>query len=158
MFLLFLFLQKRTEVVKLSAGPRGIQINGVQVVCMCVSLCILGLGTRGRTRPKRKSGEFTDPSATASHCQDSDLQCGHRSPGELIDVTAFPWGLADVIHQKLEFGKVSALHTQSPEPEVGGTWIFPPSDSQPVFSPSQAAALPFRSPNPSSSCAPYLRR
>ena len=57
-------------------------------------------------------------------------------------------GVADVSHQKLEGGKVSALHTQSPEPEVGGTWIFPPSDSQPVFSPSQAAALPFRSPNP----------
>ena len=97
----FLLLQKRTGIVKLGAGPRGIQISGVQVVCTCVSMCILGLGTRGRTRPKRKSGKFTDPSATASHCQDSDLQCGHRSPGELIDATAFPWGVSRCYSSKV---------------------------------------------------------
>lgn len=118
----------------------------MQVLSMYVYMCILGLGAQGRTRPERKSGMFTDSSETASHCQDSDLQCGHCSPGEVIDAIAFPWGLEDIILLKLEFGKVSVLHTHL-HSEVGGTWIFPSSDFQPMFSPSQAAALPFRSPN-----------
>lgn len=57
---------------------------------MRASMCILGMEAQGRRRPNRKSGMFTRPSEMASHCQDLDLQGGHRSPGLLTDADSNP--------------------------------------------------------------------
>lgn len=51
----------------------------------------VGVEAQGRIRPRKKSGMLTNPSGTASHDEDPDLQCS-RSPGELIEADSIPVG------------------------------------------------------------------
>lgn len=74
---------------------------------MRASMCILGMEAQGRTRPNRKSGMFTRPSEMASHCQDLDLQGGHRSPGLPTDADSVPMEVG-----RRYASKVRALESQ----------------------------------------------